>query len=79
MTATYTWDVFSTLDAYGSYGAGRRLGRPLGATSTTSPVRTSTRGSSPSSRLTAATSRTGAVPTDLMDRVDEGLRLVLSL
>jgi dihydrofolate reductase len=22
MTATYTWDVFSTLDAYGSYGSG---------------------------------------------------------
>ena len=29
MTATYTWDVFSTLDGYGSYGRRQRLGRLL--------------------------------------------------
>ena len=30
MAATYTFDVFATLDGYGSYGPGRRLGRLLG-------------------------------------------------
>jgi hypothetical protein len=30
MTATYTFDIFSTLDGYGSYGPRRRLGWLLG-------------------------------------------------
>jgi hypothetical protein len=30
MTASYTWDVFSTLDGFGSFAEGRRLGRLLG-------------------------------------------------
>ena len=30
MTAVYTWDVFSTLDGYGSYAEGGGLGRLLG-------------------------------------------------